>query len=57
MSFVIKELDTTYVLCDRVHAMLMRQSACLVVYPITVHNFNLNCTSAGHASDEMKVPA
>ena len=25
MSFVIKELDTAYMSCDRVHAMLMRQ--------------------------------
>ena len=38
---------------------VMRQSACLVVNPITVNNFAgvFNCTTAGRASDLMKAPA
>ena len=36
-----------------------RQTACLVVNPITVYNFAalLNCTPAGRASDFMMAPA
>ena len=36
----------------------MRQSACLVVNPITVDSFAslFNCTPAGHASDSMMGP-
>ena len=38
---------------------VMRQSACLVVNPVTVNNFAtlFNCTAAGRASDLMKAPA
>ena len=34
-----------------------RQSACLVIYPITVDSFvSLNCTPVGRASDSMMGP-
>ena len=38
---------------------VMRQTACLVVNPITVNNFAVlfNSTPAGRASDLMTVPA
>ena len=38
---------------------VMRQTACLVVYPVTVGKFAalFNCTPAGLASDLMKAPA
>ena len=38
---------------------VMRQTACLVVYPVTVNNFAalFNCTPVGRASDQMKVSA
>ena len=34
---------------------IMRQSACLVLYPITVYSngFPFNCTTVGQASDSM----
>ena len=37
---------------------IMRQSACLVFNPITVHNFAslFNCTPVGRASDSMMAP-
>ena len=37
---------------------IMRQSACLVFYPITVNNFAslFNCTPVGRASDSMMAP-
>ena len=37
---------------------VLRQTACLVVNPITVDNFAFlfNCTQAGLASDSMTVP-
>ena len=37
---------------------IMRQSACLVFYTITVNNFAslFNCTSVGRASDSMMAP-
>ena len=37
---------------------IMRQSACLVVNPITVNNFAsfFNCTPVGRASDSMMAP-
>ena len=37
---------------------VMRQSACLVIYPITVNNFDalLNCTPVDRASDSMMTP-
>ena len=36
---------------------VMRQSACLVVNPVTVTTSLFNCMPAGHASDEMKAPS
>ena len=38
---------------------IMRQTACLVVNPITVNNFAdlFNCTPVGRVSDLMMVPA
>ena len=37
---------------------IMRQSACLVFYPITVNNIAslFNCTPVGRASDSMTAP-
>ena len=37
---------------------VMRQSACLVFYPITVDNYAafFNCTPVGRASDSMMAP-
>ena len=37
---------------------IMRQSACVVVNPITIHSyaFLFNCTMVGQASDSMMAP-
>ena len=55
MSFVIKELDTTYMICNRVHAYAIVHTWWLTQSRLTTSFFN--CTPAGRASDEMKATA
>ena len=73
IEWTFKREGSPYITCKERHAFrkiivrykrighninIMRQSACLVFYPITVDNFAslFNCTPVGRASDSMMAP-